>query len=61
MLAYAVFVTFLLGMLFGSVLTILIALHMAAKDKEIARRKTIHPSTRVGPNPFQADILEYKN
>ena len=62
MLVYAIFVTFLLGMLAGSVLTVVVAIKSDDRDKAKADTKRRHPSSqKVGPNPFQSDILDYTN
>lgn len=47
---YAFFTTFLIGAFCGAVFIVYISTRMDAK--EIQRRMDIHPSTRVGENPF---------
>lgn len=52
MLFYAITVTFILGLVIGMYGTVILALHMERKDDRRRQQMRIHPSTRVGRNPF---------
>lgn len=51
MTEYAVLMTLLVGIFIGITGTVAIAIKMEVRAEK-ARRQEIHPSTRVGPNPF---------
>lgn len=52
MTVYACIMTLLVGMLIGHLATVYLAIYMDERKRETQRRKSIHPSGRVGPNPF---------
>lgn len=50
--AIAIIMTLLVGIFTGIFGTVYFCIHSEQKKEETKRRVSIHPSGRVGPNPF---------
>jgi hypothetical protein len=58
MLAYAIILTMLFGMLMGAVLTVIIAVRWDERDKAKAAAKKHHPSNQDAPDYIPAWVQE---
>lgn len=60
LLAYAFLTTLFLGVMIGSCITVIAALRIEEKQRENARRRNIHPSSRpIRTDYTKPDILKY--